>query len=249
MDSPPTSSIERYFGALPDPRQGKNVQHPLLSILSIAVCAVICGADTWVDVEMFGHAKQAWLERFLYLPYGIPSHDTFGRVFRWLNPDAFEACFRQWTQAVCALLDGEVVAAAEEERFTRVKNDRGFPAFAANYCLEEAGLQARDLAAVAFYESPALAFERLLMRLLTTPRMHGIHHSIVREETASNWSSGISWWDWLHGTIRCDVPQDAITIGVPAYQDPAELDLKTLLALPFLPQRDAWQPTWRRSAR
>ncbi len=110
MDSRPISSLERYFGELPDPRQGKNVQHPLLSLLSIAVCAVICGADNWVDVEMFGQAKQAWLESFLYLPHGIPSHDTFGRVFRWLDPDVFEACFRQWTQAVCALLGGEVVA-------------------------------------------------------------------------------------------------------------------------------------------
>lgn len=86
-------------------------------------------------------------------------------------------------------------------------------------------------------------FERTLMRLLTTPRMHGIHHSIVRDETSSNWSSGISWWDWLHGTIRCDVPQDAITIGVPAYRNPAELDLKTLVALPFIRQRNAWLPT------
>lgn len=92
-----------------------------------------------------------------------------------------------------------------------------------------------------------LRFEQVLMRFLTTPRMHGIHHSVMREETASNWSSGISWWDWLHGTIRCDVPQDAITIGVPAYQDPAELDLKTLVALPFIRQRDAWQGTARRA--
>lgn len=85
--------------------------------------------------------------------------------------------------------------------------------------------------------------ERGLMRLLTTPRMHGIHHSAVREETDSNWTSGLSWWDWLHGTLRDDVPQRAITIGVPAYRDADELDLGALAALPFVRQRDPWQRT------
>jgi len=78
--------------------------------VSIAICAVICGADNWVDVEMFGQAKQAWLETFLALPHGIPSHDTFGRVFRWINPEAFETCFSEWTQALCRLTAGEVIA-------------------------------------------------------------------------------------------------------------------------------------------
>ena len=110
MVVPPTSSLEQYFGELPDPREGQNVQHPLLSILSIAICAVICGADNWVDVEMFGQAKQGWFEKFLKLPHGIPSHDTFGRVFRHINPEAFESCFSEWTQALCSLTAGEVVA-------------------------------------------------------------------------------------------------------------------------------------------
>ena len=82
--------------------------------------------------------------------------------------------------------------------------------------------------------------ERLLVRILTTPRLHGIHHSIVREETDSNWSSGLSVWDWLHGTIRTDVPQQAITIGVPAYRDASDVRLAYALALPFVEQRDAW---------
>lgn len=82
--------------------------------------------------------------------------------------------------------------------------------------------------------------EQRMMRLLTTPRMHGIHHSAVREETNSNWSSGISLWDWLHGTIRLDVPQEAVAIGVPAYRDPDELTISPSLKLPFQPQRDAW---------
>jgi predicted transposase YbfD/YdcC len=110
MSIPPISRLEQYFGELPDPREGQNVQHPLLSIVSIAICAVICGADNWVDVAMFGQAKQAWLETFLELPHGIPSHDTFGRVFRRINPAAFEACFSEWTQALCNRTAGEVVA-------------------------------------------------------------------------------------------------------------------------------------------
>jgi len=110
MGLPPSSSLEQYFGELPDPRKGQNIQHPLVSILSIAICAVICGADNWVDVEMFGQSKRAWLETFLDLPHGIPSHDTFGRVFRRINPEAFETCFNEWTQALCSLTAGEVVA-------------------------------------------------------------------------------------------------------------------------------------------
>lgn len=84
------------------------------------------------------------------------------------------------------------------------------------------------------------ALESRLVRVLTTPRLHGIHHSMVRKETDSNWSSGISLWDWLHGTIRLDVPQDAISIGVPAYSDPKEAKLGPSLLLPFTAQRAGW---------
>ena len=89
---------------------------------------------------------------------------------------------------------------------------------------------------------PARA-ERRLARLITTPRMHGIHHSAVKAETDSNWSSGFALWDHLHGTFRLDVPQDDIVIGVPAYRDPDELGLRDSLALPFVAQRDAWAYT------
>ncbi|MCA1555980.1 MAG: sterol desaturase family protein, partial [Acidobacteria bacterium] len=75
--------------------------------------------------------------------------------------------------------------------------------------------------------------ERWLNCLIVTPRMHGIHHSIMREETNSNWSSGLTVWDWLHGTLRLNVPQDAITIGVPAYRDPGEVGLAKILKMPF----------------
>ncbi len=83
--------------------------------------------------------------------------------------------------------------------------------------------------------------ERWLSRLIVTPRMHGIHHSMVPEETASNWSSGLTLWDWLHGTLRLNVPQEEITIGVPAYRDPREVTLPQVLAMPFEEQRDSWR--------
>lgn len=85
--------------------------------------------------------------------------------------------------------------------------------------------------------------ERRLNRFIVTPRMHGIHHSNVREETDSNWSSGLTVWDWLHGTLRLDVPQDEITIGVPAYREPEEVGLREILVLPFVEQRPAWLST------
>jgi sterol desaturase/sphingolipid hydroxylase (fatty acid hydroxylase superfamily) len=83
--------------------------------------------------------------------------------------------------------------------------------------------------------------ERWLCRLIVTPRMHGIHHSIVEEETNSNWSSGLTLWDWLHGTLRLNVPQQSVSIGVPAYRDPAEVTLPKILAMPFGEQRPSWQ--------
>jgi|SRR6267142_1420376 len=82
--------------------------------------------------------------------------------------------------------------------------------------------------------------ERLLNRVLVTPRMHGIHHSIVEDETNANWSSGLTLWDWLHGTLRLNIPQDWITIGVPAYRAPEEVGLGEILKLPFVEQRPTW---------
>lgn len=82
-----------------------------------------------------------------------------------------------------------------------------------------------------------LALERVLCRLIVTPRMHGIHHSIVQKERDSNWSTIFSFPDYLHGTLRLNVPQQTVTIGVASYQDPEELGLAQALKLPFLPQR------------
>ncbi|MCA1661291.1 MAG: sterol desaturase family protein [Novosphingobium sp.] len=92
-------------------------------------------------------------------------------------------------------------------------------------------------------------FERLLARFVTTPRMHGIHHSAVQGETESNWSSGFAFWDHLHRTFRLDVPQEEIAIGVPAYRDPRALGVRRSLALPFGRERDAWSaPPLRKPA-
>jgi sterol desaturase/sphingolipid hydroxylase (fatty acid hydroxylase superfamily) len=103
--------------------------------------------------------------------------------------------------------------------------------------------QTLTLLSVLFHHSNVrlpIEFERNLVRFIVTPRMHGIHHSTVHAETDSNWSSGLTIWDRLHGTLRLDVPQDAITIGVPAYREPNELGLINLLAMPFVRQRPAW---------
>ena len=99
MDGQATGGILRFFMDLPDPR-AVNTIHKLHDILVIALCAVICGADGWAEVEVFGNAKVAWFSTFLDLEHGIPSHDTFGRVFSRLNPDAFEKCFVAWTRAI-----------------------------------------------------------------------------------------------------------------------------------------------------
>lgn len=106
----PETSILAYFGELDDPRIEKNQKHPLINLISIAILGVICGADTWVDVERYGNAKQEWLGTFLDLRNGIPSHDTFGRVFRWLDAEQFQAQFIAWTQHICELTTGQVVA-------------------------------------------------------------------------------------------------------------------------------------------
>ncbi len=86
-----------------------------------------------------------------------------------------------------------------------------------------------------------LQWERRLNRFVVTPRMHGIHHSIARQETESNWSSGLTIWDRLHGTLRLNVPQRAITIGVPAWRTPESLTLPKILALPFQSLPSVWQ--------
>lgn len=104
------ASIMEHFADLEDPRVDRTKDHLLLNIMVIAVCAVICGADGWVGVEKFGNAKLSWFKKFLDLPNGIPAHDTFGRVFARLNPEAFQNCFSRWIQSVAAITEGQVIA-------------------------------------------------------------------------------------------------------------------------------------------
>src|SRR3954452_4018535 len=98
------------FAGLEDPRETSRCDHQLADILAIAVCAVVACAESWEDIEPYGRSKRAWLETFLELPNGIPSHDTFRRVFTLIDPDAFEACFTRWAQSLAGEVEREVVA-------------------------------------------------------------------------------------------------------------------------------------------
>src|SRR5829696_5387373 len=107
---PPTPSLWDYFSDLPDPRRPQGRRHKLRDILAISLCAVLCGADDFTEIEAFGETREAWLRQFLELPHGIPSHDTFGRVFAALDPKAFGRCFMGWVREVAHLSEGAVVA-------------------------------------------------------------------------------------------------------------------------------------------
>jgi hypothetical protein len=98
MMEKPTGKIEEHFGRIKDPRIGNATRHKLLDMIVIAILAVICGADGWSDVELFGRSKKKWLQTFLELPHGVPSHDTFGGVFALLDPQEFERSFMSWVK-------------------------------------------------------------------------------------------------------------------------------------------------------
>lgn len=102
--------IEEHFSKVTDPRIDRTKEHKLIDIIAIAICAVICGAEGWVDIEDFGNGKRAWLRAFLELPNGIPSHDTFGRVFSLINPEEFQESFRSWVQSIHEFTLGQVLA-------------------------------------------------------------------------------------------------------------------------------------------
>jgi predicted transposase YbfD/YdcC len=108
--TPPVGSIPKHFSKITDPRIDRTKHHNLMDILIIAICAIICGADGWTEVELFGNQKIEWLRTFLNLPNGIPSHDTFGRVFAAIHPEEFQSSFLEWVQAIHELTDGQVIA-------------------------------------------------------------------------------------------------------------------------------------------
>ena len=103
-------AIVEHFKDIEDPRIERGKLHNLIDIIAIAICAVICGADTWEDIELFGEAKHEWLKQFLELPNGIPSHDTFGRVFSIISPVEFQRSFLNWIKAISESIEREVVA-------------------------------------------------------------------------------------------------------------------------------------------
>lgn len=104
----PVATIIEHFSGVDDPR-ADNRWHLLIEMIVIAICAAICGADGWSDVELFGHAKYDWLKQFLCLPHGIPAHDTFGRVFALLDAEPFQRSFMSWVQAVREVTGGQIV--------------------------------------------------------------------------------------------------------------------------------------------
>jgi len=104
-------SFLEHFDGLNDPRKNNhNKRHELKDILIITILAVICGADTWIDIEYFGKCKQEWLQKFLTLPNGIPSHDTINRVFSLLSAKQFEECFLNWINSLVEVSQGEIIS-------------------------------------------------------------------------------------------------------------------------------------------
>ena len=109
MKRKPLEAIEPQFGQVTDPRINRTKEHKLLDIIAIAICAIICGAEGWTDVEEFGKSKELWLRSFLELSHGIPSHDTFGRVFSLIDAQQFQLAFYAWVGAVNDILHGQIV--------------------------------------------------------------------------------------------------------------------------------------------
>ncbi len=97
-------SIKKHFASLPDPRVRRRCEHRFLDIIMIALCAVIADCDNWPEIELWARQRESWLRRFLRLPKGIPSHDTFERVFAAIDPRAFSTCFCRWVQALSEMV-------------------------------------------------------------------------------------------------------------------------------------------------
>ncbi len=122
--NPIAAGIAEYFRGREDPSIDRKKLHKLLDIMVIAtVCAALCGADTWEDVEIFGKAKEKWFRAFLELPNGIPSHDTFNRVFKRLDPEQFQSCFISWIKAASQIIGGQVIAS--DGKVLRRSHDHG----------------------------------------------------------------------------------------------------------------------------
>ncbi len=106
----PKITIADHFSELKDPRIERTKRHKLIDIITITICAVICNADGWTDIELYGKSKYKWFKKFLELPNGIPSHDTFSRVFSLLNPEQLQQCFLKWVESISRITFGEIIA-------------------------------------------------------------------------------------------------------------------------------------------
>src|SRR5689334_4834831 len=120
----PHLSLIEHYKNLPDPRVDRTKDHDLIDILIIAICALLCGAQTFNDMEDFGKAKQEWFKTFLGLRNGIPSHDTFNRVFAAIDPKEFLDCFLRWTQSLRQAVAQEIVA-VDGKALRRALNRKG----------------------------------------------------------------------------------------------------------------------------
>lgn len=105
----PKTAISEYFSEIKDPRVDRRKRHKLIDIITITICAVISGVKHWTEIQSYGQAKYKWFKNFLELPNGIPSHDTFSRVFQILDPEELQKCFLKWVQSVCDLSEGEII--------------------------------------------------------------------------------------------------------------------------------------------
>jgi predicted transposase YbfD/YdcC len=108
MEEEEKNTLQSIFEVIEDPRVERTKQHQLIDIIIIAILGVLCGADGWVDIESFGNTKETWLKTFLDLPNGIPSHDTFGRVFARIDPKQFETCFLRWVESINEKITGVI---------------------------------------------------------------------------------------------------------------------------------------------
>lgn len=119
----PSASLLRHFENIEDPRTEYLIEHQLLDIIAITICAVICGAESWVEIEEYGTSKLEWLQQFLALPNGIPSKDTIRRLFAQLDPEQLQSCFLSWVKTIAQLTQGEIIAI--DGKTLRHSYDRG----------------------------------------------------------------------------------------------------------------------------
>lgn len=148
-------TLDEAFTGLADPRTGPAQRHDLREMILMALCAVLCGADTWVDVAEWAEDNESWLRRYLVLAHGTPSHDTFGRVFRVLDATVFEQCFRSWVSGLVGVvdgviaLDGKTVCGSRDGENTALHMVSAF-ATASGLCLGQEGTRGKgnEIAAI-----------------------------------------------------------------------------------------------------